>query len=728
MGGAATNGDKFDHAMKRPYLSVRTRLLALCLTLVMALAASNSLLGYLINRDSAAQAAKEEQLRRLQIFQATNQALTLYRHKGAEVNSAILMKEKNRQAAAQQAFRQAAADLDTELNKLALFDPRTVTIIRRALSDLPHYADLVVQAVLAGRQSEAGPAAAEMQRRIDLIEDTIQAASRHEQAIADEIQLRERDRIQSAIRLANLISIAAGLVGIILTFVVVRSIIRPLYATTTAIRQVNAGNTNIDLPPVTRDEFGDVALALRQFRDQAEHLRRLAYRDPLTGLGNRAHLEEMMQQGIEDSRLSNTTIALLYINLDNFRSINDRLGHQAGDRYLCEAVARLSRFVPPDALLCRYAGDNFTVLIEGLPSDQSNEPLLREIADCALRGLSEPYPFGDYVLNMSASIGIAVFPKDGESVEQLITGADAAMYAAKKNGRNTVRFMGSRVTGIVRKQLAVAGEIRAGIDRGEFVPYYQPIVDTQRKRVVAAEALLRWHHPQRGLLLPGEFIQIAEDEGLVGKLGTHCLLSVHKESRRRSIGTSDPMRFSVNLSVRQINDRKILQTLDEMDQRDGLPKSSAPTLPQIDFEITETALLDATDQSQLILDEIRGRGYRLSLDDFGTGYSSFSYLHRLPIDKLKIDRQFISNMSTSKQAMAIISAIIALARNLELEVIAEGVETEEQMVQLRKLGCYLQQGFLFTPALPAENFERWVSDYESGADSTFIKPLSTKSI
>jgi len=691
--------------MTRPHLSVRARLTLLCFSLVCALAASNLLLGYLINRDNAAQIAQQEQYRRFQIFEAADQAWWLYRHKASDVNVAIMMKNPDARARAEKEKVDAATNLDVRLGQLATFDPASVKVIRESLEEVPKHIQQVTTAYLNGNQAEAAPSAFRLQQLSDQIQATLRTAYQRERTNADEIQIGERKRVQSAITLANMISIAAGVIGLLLTLMVVRSIIRPLQDITIAIRQVNSGKTDIAMPPISPDEFGDIALALRQFRDRAEHLQRLAYWDPLTGLGNRAQLEENLRNAIQNCLATDRCCALIYFNLDNFRAVNDRLGHQAGDSYLCEAVARMSRSLPADAILCRYAGDNFTVLVEGLVADAALDAQLRDIADCSLRALAEPYQFGEHVLNMSASIGIAAFPRDGETVEQLIVGADAAMYAAKKNGRNNVRFAGSQITGIMRRQLAIANEIRVGIERGEFEPYYQPIIDIDKGCVIGAEALLRWHHPQRGLLLPSEFIHIAEEEGLIGKLGLSCMKLVHQQ-RLRWAPERNHMRFSVNLSVRQVNDRAILRTLQEF--------SGSPDIltPRIDFEITESALLDSSEHGPTVLGEIRTMGYRLGLDDFGTGYSSFSYLHRLPIDKIKIDKQFVSNMNSSRQAMAIVNAIVALARSLEMEVIAEGVETAEQMIQLSKLGCNLQQGFYFTWALPGSEFDRWVVNFE----------------
>lgn len=697
-----------------PALSVRVRLMALCVGLVAVLGVANLLLAYMINQNQGRQVAQQEQYRRFEIIQATGQSMARLRHLGGQLNSARMFRKTQEEAQISAAMRAAETNLDAQLNQLASFDVASAQRIRLAVGELPLLQASVVEAMLAGRSPENEPSVKELQRRLNLIEETLSEATQRERSLARELHERERRRVTIAQRLAAFIIISSGIGGLILTLLVIRSIIRPLRAITDAIRQVNAGRIDIDLPPVRRDEFGDMALALRQFRDQAERLRKLAYEDPLTGLGNRARLEDTLQRLIDDSRGASIRIALLHVGVDNFRAVNDRLGHKAGDRYLCEAVSRLTRFAPVDAQLFRYGGDHFSVLIEGLPDRQPVEARLREIANHILRGLGEPYPIGDQLLNMSVSVGIAMFPEDGQTTQQLISAADAAMYVAKKNGRNNLRFAGAQITGDFRKQLAMASDIRRGLEAGEFETFYQPIVDVERGVVVAAEALLRWRHPQRGLLLPAVFIRTAEESGLINRLGEQCLIAAHQQSQRWRI-TFRGLRIAVNLSAHQLHEGKILEFIERLDR-------DSPVAEQlIDFELTESALLDANEPGQQALEEIKRRGYRLGLDDFGTGYSSFSYLNRLPIDKLKIDHQFVNSMAHSKQAVAIISAIVALARNLELDVVAEGVENDPQMLQLCRLGCSIQQGFRYSPALPASEFQRWVLDYEQQA--RMVKPV-----
>jgi len=692
--------------MKKPILTVRVRLLGLCLGLVAILGGASVVLGYLILRNQASQEIQQSQFHRFETIYASQQGMIIYRNRASQLNSAALARDKALQDRASVAFEAAGASLEHQLEQLASFDAPSVEIIRKALQEVPIYRQRTVDAMLSGDQSQVGPNSAALQQRADLIETTLQMISEREHARAEEIQRLEGVRVVKAIQIAVAVIVVTGGLAIFLTLLVIRSIIRPLQLTVSSIRQVNAGEIDINLPPVTADEFGDMAVALRQFRDQAERLRRLAYQDPLTGLGNRARLEERLQRAIEAARQSRESLALLYVDLDNFRAVNDKFGHKAGDRYLCEATARLHRFMPYDAFLCRYGGDKFTIMIEHLEAGPELEPQLREHADSLLRGLAESYPFGDHLLNMSVSIGIAIFPGDGETAEQIISSADAAMYVAKKQGRNTMRFAGAQLTGHMRRQLAVASDIRRGLERGEFEPFYQPVIDVERGKVVGAEALLRWRHPENGLLLPSEFIQVAEESGLINQLGELCLIKAHEQAQEWMM-RDRRLRIAVNLSVRQVHDGKILQILRGLRSVPG-----APAERLIEFELTESALLDTTEYSQKVLGEIKKLGFRIGLDDFGTGYSSFSYLQRLPIDKIKIDRLFVTSMGISKQALAIVSATLTLAQNLDLAVVAEGIESPEQMRQLRILGCKLQQGFFFTRALPASEFEAWANTFE----------------
>lgn len=497
-------------------------------------------------------------------------------------------------------------------------------------------------------------------------------------------------------------SAATLLLSLLLAMTVRRSLVRPLRRTVTAIQRITAGEAGVVLPAASSAEFADMNAALRQFQDQAEKLRFIAYRDPLTGLANRARLEETLHAGVVRCARGNTSLALLVIDLDNFKSVNDSLGHSAGDRFLREAARRLQRLMPEDALISRYSGDTFTVVVESLKRDGTQHAQLRTLGEALVRGMAEPYRSGEDFLYMTVSIGIAVYPMDGQSPEQILSAADAAMYLAKRSGRNTLQFATPDLTEEARRKLLLAGEIRRGLAAGEFHAYYQPIVDVRSGKVAGAEALLRWHHPQRGIVMPGDFIRVAEDSGLIGDLGERCLTMAYGQAVRWSRkGWETPI--SVNLSARQLQDRKVLSTVQELQAAQQLQPRC------LEFEITESAVMERPELSQQTLQEIRRRGHKLGIDDFGTGHSALGYLQRFPIDRIKIDRSFVERVETSRQSRAIISATLALAENLGLDVVAEGVESQGQVSHMRDLGCSLHQGFFFTPALPAAEFESWMA-------------------
>ena len=662
---------------------------------------ANLFLGQINSQHEAQVLLQQEQYRRVLVAYSVQQALGTWRYWAGQVNAAGLVENVTAEEQAGMRLQRAHDEVEKRLTELAQFDAEAVAVIRRAVEELPLRLREGVQA-LARKDSAAEAILNESGKILGSIERALNGVVQREQAVAEEVQTRTRARAVAGQRISVAIIVASTAFGLVLTFVILNSIIRPMQSTVIALRQVNAGETSIDLPPVRDDEFGDMAVALRQFRDQAEHLRNLAYRDPLTGIGNRAYLEQELRDAIAACKQDNTQIALFYLDLDNFRSVNDSLGHSAGDRYLSEAVVRLQRFVPDDALVCRYSGDKFAVLLTGIPQWDSETLLahLRSLATNVLRGMSEPFQLGGDLLPMSVSIGIAAYPVDGENGEQLVSSADAAMYLAKRSGRNNAQFASPELTGDARRQLAIVTDIRRGLENGEFEPFYQPVVDVAAGRVAGAEALLRWRHPQRGIVMAGDFIPAAEESGLINALGERCIDVACEQAKRWFNNNTNPIRISVNLSARQIEDRSAIRLLERLHKEGAGARG-------LDFEITESAILQNLDRAQETLRQIRALGHELSVDDFGTGYSSMVYLQKFPISRIKVDRSFVARIETSREAQAIVSATIALARSLDLEVVAEGVETESQSKQLHSLGCTLQQGYYFAKALPAEEFERW---------------------
>lgn len=685
-----------------PFLSVRARLFSLCLGLLAVMGGANLVLVDIIGQREPQELEQRAQYERVQTIQAVFQAVNDHRTWQGQVNTATLLGDKPLRLQAEQRFADVKKRMAAHMEEMQRFDPATVEIVQRAMGLLPHEMQEFASLLREGDREGAAAIYTTIRHRIDSLEGALNGAIAREQTQATAVQRREQDRAAKAVRNSIAILAASGTAGLLMVFMVLRSIIKPLRSTVTAIRLVNAGETSLDLPPVGPDEFGDIAIALRQFRDHAERLRRLAFTDSLTGVGNRTRLEEALREAIDLANQNKTFLALVYLDVDNFRTVNDSLGHSAGDRYLCEASERLRRFVPDDALVCRYGGDKFCVVLQGIPAwDRDTlHTHLRGVTDTILRGMAEPFELGPDLLPMSVSVGIAVFPGDGETGEQLVSAADAAMYLAKRQGRNNAQFATPDLTGDARKHLATVADIRRGLEGKEFEPFYQPIVDIESRQVLAAEALLRWRHPRRGVVMAGEFIPAAEASGLIHALGEECMTRVCDQAGVWH-ARGNTVRLSVNLSARQIEDQTAIRLLER------LHKARGDGAKGLDFEITETAMLQHVDRAQEALTYIRSLGHRLSVDDFGTGYSSLVYLQRFPVNRIKVDKSFVARIETSREAQAIVAATIALARSLELEVVAEGVETAAQVQKLHALGCSLQQGYYFTPALPAEEFENW---------------------
>lgn len=703
------NGDPstIDGATTRRALSVRARLLLLCASLILSFASGSLYLTYLFERNHSDQLAVREQYRRFETILDVEQAVSLWRHRGGQLNSAMMLKDQpDKQLRRQADYEQARIELERRLVRIGSFDPDSLATIDSALREVPAYSQIVMQAMAQGHADtpDATRALAALQQRLNRIEETLEAARRREFEQSQQIQQQASDRAELARHIGLAITLLLLCSGVLLIVTVMRSILRPLRDVTNAMRQINRGLDPGVLPPVGGDEFGDMSQAMRLFHDRSERLGRLAYHDALTGLGNRAKLEESLEALLDQASARQLDVVLMYLDLDNFRSVNQRVGHRLGDRYLVEAVNRVQQLMPTGTQLFRYSGDKFVALLPIGDGGLQLEARIKSVASVVLRGVFEPYRIQNEVLNMSTSIGIAIYPDDGATTEQLISSAEAAVFAAKKSGRNNARFAGGKLAGQLRAQKALGNEIRRGLEHGEFEVYYQPIIDFAQRRVVAAEALMRWHHPDRGLLVAQQFIGIAEEEGLIMPLAQLCLEQSHQQADIWS-KAGHRWRIAVNVSAKQLQDGDILQQLRL------LCAGIEPIDNRVDLELTESVLFDTSDEARELLNSIRRLGYRIGMDDFGTGYSSFNYLQWLPIDKIKIDRQFVSTMNVSRQARGIISATIALAQNLELDVVAEGVETPQQARQLANLGCPQQQGFHYSPALDAESFEQWAIGY-----------------
>jgi diguanylate cyclase (GGDEF)-like protein/PAS domain S-box-containing protein len=442
-----------------------------------------------------------------------------------------------------------------------------------------------------------------------------------------------------------------------------------------------------------------------------DEIRNLAFYDPLTGLPNRRLLLERIHQDLTSTNQSGRLRALLFVDLDNFKMLNDTLGHQTGDLLLQETARRLTACVRTDDTVGRLGGDEFVVMLEELseiPEDAAAQA--KAVCEKILDTVAQPYLLGGRECRSSASIGIAVFGDRRETINEVLQQADIAMYQAKAAGRNTMRFFAPALQAAVIARAAMEEDLRQALQTGQFVLYYQPQLD--RNRLIGAEALIRWKHPSRNILAPGDFIPLAEETGLILPLGRWVVeaacaqIAVWANSKQ----TAD-LSIAVNISARQFREPDfVAQVLTTLERAGADPRN-------LRLELTESMLVENIEEVIGKMKELKSHGLKFSLDDFGTGYSSLAYLKRLPLDQLKIDRSFIRDILTDESSAAIAQTIISLSRAMGLPVIAEGVETEKQREFLIRLGCHAFQGYLFSRPLPLKEFEdHWL---RNGKDAGF---------
>jgi diguanylate cyclase (GGDEF)-like protein/PAS domain S-box-containing protein len=430
-------------------------------------------------------------------------------------------------------------------------------------------------------------------------------------------------------------------------------------------------------------------------RKQAEaRINHLATRDALTDLPNRVLLHDRLQQALASARRQGNTVAVVFVDLDRFKNINDSLGHEVGDRLLCEVAKRLSACLRETDTLARLGGDEFVAVVDGLKSAAE----AGGVGDKILRALATPFTVGEHALVSSASLGVSLFPADGEDSATLMRNADTAMYHAKASGRNRLQFFSADMNYRAVERHGIESALRGALQARQFRLHYQPQVDLASKQPVGGEALLRWQHPELGAVPPAKFIPIAEDSGLIAPIGDWVLEQVCAQLAVWS-GVSD-LRLSLNLSIGQLHDSQAF-----LERTEAIIRGSGIDPARLEFEITETLLASSVAEHGRVLRALGDLGCTIAVDDFGTGYSSLSYLKRLPIDTVKIDRAFVRDIVSDPDDTAIVGAVVAMARKLKLEVVAEGVETAQQLDVLRELGCDRYQGFVFSPALPPEEFE-----------------------
>jgi diguanylate cyclase (GGDEF)-like protein len=446
-----------------------------------------------------------------------------------------------------------------------------------------------------------------------------------------------------------------------------------------------------------------MADSLRRANDE---LQRLALEDPLTKLPNRLLLQDRIEQAIAQAHRANTQSAILFVDLDRFKLINDSLGHCFGDELLRAVAQRLHHLVRAEDTVSRLGGDEFVILQRHV----SDIVDAQDLAHRVLLALRDPFRVHDQELLVTPSIGISVFPVHGDSAQMLITRADAATYSAKQAGRNTYRVFESDMSTFFPERLTLENDLRRAVARREFELHYQPKVDVESGGVVGMEALLRWRHATRGLIAPADFIPIAEDSGAIVEIGRWVIEEACRQNVKWQRAGAPRLRVAVNISGVQFRQPDLLDTIARALSSSGLSPE------YLEIEITESVIMQDPSQMIVVLERLSAMGVHVSIDDFGTGYSSLSYLKRFPLDKLKIDRSFIRDISSDTEDAAITRAIIGLAHNLKLKVVAEGVETLDQLEFLRSLDCDEYQGYYKSKPLPAAEFQRLIlSSSEPGS-------------
>jgi len=475
------------------------------------------------------------------------------------------------------------------------------------------------------------------------------------------------------------------------------------------VRELTVGTRSGQIIPVSLGgscmEAGQGDSATRIFvahditnRKRAERrIRYLARYDALTKVPNRLQFQHSLQQAIARARRNGRSLALLYLDLDQFKEINDTFGHAAGDRALEILSERLIAQLPKETMLGRLAGDEFGLFVENLSRDEDARPLVAAMARELLERLARPFHVGNQEVFITASLGIALCPRDADNVVDLIRDADAAMYHSKQNGGNNYSFYSPEMSAVAVERLMLKSKLRRAIERDELVMLYQPKVDLERGRVVGAEALLRWRLPGHGDIPPAQFIPLAEESNLILDIGEWVLKRVCQDYRRWQDEVPQPGRVSINLSLKQLRQAEFIPRCRTVFDDLGVAPSN------FELEITETTLMTDARRMVGLLDELRSMGVHLAIDDFGTGYSSLAALQQFPVGTLKIDRSFVRDAAVSREDATLVRTIIEMGSNLGLEVVAEGIETAEQLAYLRGLDCHLGQGTLFGEPMAADS-------------------------
>ncbi|MCF8179683.1 MAG: EAL domain-containing protein, partial [Sulfuritalea sp.] len=431
-------------------------------------------------------------------------------------------------------------------------------------------------------------------------------------------------------------------------------------------------------------------------RQQAEdRMRHMANHDALTGLPNRRLLHDRMRQAMALAHRSEHKLAVLFIDLDRFKTVNDSLGHASGDLLLQDVARRLAGALREGDTVARLGGDEFVIVLPELASSNDVAQVAHKLTELFAR----EFAVKDIEIHVTPSIGIAVYPDDGKDVETLTRNADAAMYHAKEMGRNNYQFFTEQMNAVASQRFALESNLHKALERNELLLYYQPRIAIDTRRVCGFEALLRWQHPERGMISPADFIPLAEDTNLIIPIGEWALQEACRQNIAWQRAGYPALPIAVNLSPQQFRQRDLVELVERALVSSGMDPR------YLELEITEGSLMQTTELTLETLKRLSALGIGLSIDDFGVGYSSLNYLKRFPVNQLKIDQSFVRDIATDPDDAAIVTAIIGLAKSLHLSVVAEGVETEEQLAFVAQSGCNEAQGYFFSPPIPAAEAE-----------------------
>lgn len=501
-----------------------------------------------------------------------------------------------------------------------------------------------------------------------------------------------------------------------------RKVSRPVEELNRVMREVETGRDYSTRAPIlSDDEIGELAtrfndmlgalekqnsnlnVELTERKHMQDKLDRLAHYDTVTQLPNRYFFNDRLDIALQQSELFERPMAVVFVDLDNFKLVNDSYGHHVGDQLLKIVAERLTGALRSGDIVSRLGGDEFAIIIESLVE---TGPIVG-IAEKLIQNLTLPLHLDGNDIVVSGSIGIAMFPEDADNAETLLRYADMAMYAAKGEGKNTWRRFKPSMAGHSTLRLTLENQLRIALDEGQMELHYQPQIDLTSGQISAFEALARWNHPERGYISPAQFIPVAEESGLIRPLGEWVLRTACLQATEWRIACGKAFRIAVNVSARQLQQsnfaERVKLILDETDCPAEL----------IELEITESMLMQHSERSKLLLEQLHDLGIGIAIDDFGTGYSSMAQLKHLPVTKLKIDKSFVDDITSNRSDLAITSAITSLARNLGIDLIAEGVENEKQLLLLRETGCHVFQGFHFSRPLPPASVPQFLAEFNS---------------